>query len=86
MAKKIVLVTGGSGLVGSAIREVIESEQPADEEWIFASSKVRAREHTRVRVIRKNSSERRWSADVSERALERARIETNEPRAFHLMI
>ena len=41
MAKKIVLVTGGSGLVGSAIREVIEGEKPSDEEWIFASSKVR---------------------------------------------
>ena len=38
--KKIVLVTGGSGLVGSAIREVIEAEKPADEEWVFASSKV----------------------------------------------
>ncbi|CEF99874.1 NAD-dependent epimerase/dehydratase [Ostreococcus tauri] len=39
MTKKIVLVTGGSGLVGSAIREVIEGEKPSDEEWIFASSK-----------------------------------------------
>jgi len=29
---KRVLVTGGTGLVGSAIREVIESEKPADEE------------------------------------------------------
>lgn len=38
--KKVVLVTGGSGLVGSAIREVIEAEKPADEEWVFASSKV----------------------------------------------
>jgi len=37
--KKVVLVTGGSGLVGSAIREVIEAEKPADEEWVFASSK-----------------------------------------------
>ena len=39
--KKIVLVTGGTGLVGSAIREVIEAEKPADEEWVYASSKVR---------------------------------------------
>lgn len=59
MAKKIVLVTGGSGLVGSAIREVIENEQPADEEWIFASSKVRARARTRRKGIRKNKSARR---------------------------
>lgn len=41
--KKVVLVTGGSGLVGSAIREVIEETKPEDEEWIFASSKVRRR-------------------------------------------
>jgi len=40
--KKIVLVTGGTGLVGSAIREVIEAEKPADEEWVYASSKVRS--------------------------------------------
>lgn len=34
-----VLVTGGSGLVGSAIRKVIEEEAPAGEEWVFLSSK-----------------------------------------------
>lgn len=36
-----VLVTGGSGLVGRAIRHVIEQEGGAKEgeEWIFLSSK-----------------------------------------------
>ena len=33
MSGKRVLVTGGTGLVGSAIREVIEAENPSDEEW-----------------------------------------------------
>lgn len=36
---KVVLVTGGSGLVGSAMRKVIEEDKPQDEEWIFLSSK-----------------------------------------------
>ena len=39
MSKKRVLVTGGSGLVGSAIKSVIEDENPADEEWFFVGSK-----------------------------------------------
>lgn len=38
MSKK-VLVTGGSGLVGSAIRQVVEQEPVEGEEWIFCSSK-----------------------------------------------
>lgn len=38
MPKKVI-VTGGTGLVGSAIRKVIEQEAPKDEEWIFCSSK-----------------------------------------------
>lgn len=38
MSKKI-LVTGGSGLVGSAIKKVVELEPNDDEEWIFCSSK-----------------------------------------------
>lgn len=38
-SKKIVLVTGGSGLVGSAVRNVIARQQPADEEWIYLTSK-----------------------------------------------
>ena len=39
MSGKRVLVTGGTGLVGSAIREVIEAENPSDEEWFYMSSK-----------------------------------------------
>ncbi|VDO05919.1 unnamed protein product [Rodentolepis nana] len=40
-AKKVILVTGGSGLVGQGIRLALEEhslKQP-NEEWIFASSK-----------------------------------------------
>lgn len=37
--KKVILVTGGTGLVGSAIRRVAEQEKRADEEFIFLSSK-----------------------------------------------
>jgi len=37
--EKVVLVTGGSGLVGKAIQEVIEAEKPAGEKWIYLSSK-----------------------------------------------
>lgn len=34
-----VLVTGGTGLVGSAIKHIVEQEKVADEEWVFCSSK-----------------------------------------------
>ena len=37
--KKVVLVTGGTGLVGSAIRRVVESENNPNEQFIFLSSK-----------------------------------------------
>lgn len=37
--KKIVLVTGGTGLIGKAIDAVIKEESPCDEEWIFVGSK-----------------------------------------------
>jgi len=37
--RKVVLVTGGTGLVGSAIKYVIEQEKPLNEEWIFVNSK-----------------------------------------------
>jgi GDP-L-fucose synthase len=37
--KKVVLVTGGTGLVGHAIRTVIQEEKRDDEEWIFVGSK-----------------------------------------------
>ena len=37
--KKVILVTGGTGLVGSAIRQISEQEKRPDEEFIFLSSK-----------------------------------------------
>lgn len=39
--KKVILVTGGSGLVGQGIRLALEQYnlQEPNEEWIFASSK-----------------------------------------------
>lgn len=37
--KKVILVTGGSGLIGKAIQQVVNSENRTDEEWIFVSSK-----------------------------------------------
>lgn len=36
---KVILVTGGSGLVGSAIKMLVESEALPDEQWIFTNSK-----------------------------------------------
>merc|ERR1712216_1104665 len=36
---KVIMVTGGTGLVGSAIREVIEAENNAEEKWVYLSSK-----------------------------------------------
>ena len=38
--KKVVLVTGGSGLVGSGIKAVVEEEARNNETWVFLSSKV----------------------------------------------
>ena len=38
--KKVILVTGGSGLVGKAIETVVNGgEKQMNEEWIFLSSK-----------------------------------------------
>lgn len=38
--KKVILVTGGTGLVGRGIEKIVKTEeQRADEEWYFASSK-----------------------------------------------
>lgn len=38
--KKVILVTGGTGLVGSAIRRVVEGEDKREnEQFIFLSSK-----------------------------------------------
>ena len=39
LQEKIVLVTGGSGLVGKALERVIQNEKPGDENWVFLSSK-----------------------------------------------
>ena len=36
---KVILVTGGSGLVGKGIQTVVEAEPKDDEKWIFLSSK-----------------------------------------------
>ncbi|KAJ8951137.1 hypothetical protein NQ318_021581 [Aromia moschata] len=36
---KVILVTGGTGLVGKAIENVVETEKQPDETWIFLSSK-----------------------------------------------
>jgi GDP-L-fucose synthase len=37
--QKVVLVTGGTGLVGRAIAEVIAAEASEDEKWVFLGSK-----------------------------------------------
>ena len=37
--RKVILVTGGSGLIGKAIQKVIKKDRREDEEWIFLSSK-----------------------------------------------
>lgn len=37
-SEKVVLVTGGTGLVGKAIQKVIQQENPPNEKWIFISS------------------------------------------------
>jgi len=39
MEKKVILVTGGSGLVGKGIEKVLETEKLEGETWIFLSSK-----------------------------------------------
>ncbi|XP_064088224.1 GDP-L-fucose synthase-like [Macrobrachium nipponense] len=53
--QKVVLVTGGSGLVGQAMKKVSEEENRPDEKWIFLSSKdadLRDPEETRA-IIKK---------------------------------
>lgn len=37
--KKIILVTGGTGLVGRAIQNIIERNKNENEKWIFIGSK-----------------------------------------------
>ncbi|GLV36867.1 GDP-4-keto-6-deoxy-D-mannose 35-epimerase/4-reductase [Carabus blaptoides fortunei] len=39
MSEKIILVTGGTGLVGQAIQRVIQTDGKSDEKWIFVGSK-----------------------------------------------
>jgi len=39
MTSRVILVTGGSGLVGRAIQSVVEAEAREDETWVFLSSK-----------------------------------------------
>lgn len=36
---KVVLVTGGTGLVGKAIQSVVTCDKREDERWIFIGSK-----------------------------------------------
>lgn len=36
---KVVLVTGGTGLVGKAIETVVKEEDKPNEKWIFIGSK-----------------------------------------------
>ncbi|XP_053994460.1 probable GDP-L-fucose synthase [Hylaeus volcanicus] len=38
-SKKIILVTGGTGLVGKAIQTVIENDKNDNEQWIFVGSR-----------------------------------------------
>ena len=37
--KKTIVVTGGTGLVGQAIRELVENDKCSDETWVFVGSK-----------------------------------------------
>ncbi|KAL1433665.1 hypothetical protein MTO96_012487 [Rhipicephalus appendiculatus] len=37
--EKVILVTGGTGLVGKAIETVVNEEQKSGERWVFVSSK-----------------------------------------------
>jgi len=39
MEKKVILVTGGTGLVGKGIQTIIEKDKRENEEWVFLSSK-----------------------------------------------
>eukprot|EP00118_Oscarella_pearsei_P012300 m.89698 g.89698 ORF g.89698 m.89698 type:complete len:338 (+) comp36615_c0_seq16:519-1532(+) len=49
--RKVVMVTGGTGMVGRAIQRAIDEEKPDEEKWIFLSSKdadLRRMEDTRA--------------------------------------
>lgn len=36
---KTILVTGGSGLVGEAIKELVTSQKRENENWVFVNGK-----------------------------------------------
>lgn len=37
--QKVILVTGGSGLIGKAIQSIIDTDALPNEKWIFVGSK-----------------------------------------------
>ena len=39
LQERVILVTGGTGLVGKALEEVIDEEKPKGEVWHFVGSK-----------------------------------------------
>ncbi len=39
METKVILVTGSSGLVGTAVQAILKEERKPDEEWVFVTSK-----------------------------------------------
>ena len=51
----VVLVTGGSGLVGKAIESIIREENNPEETWVFASSKdgdLRDKDQTKAMFVK----------------------------------
>lgn len=39
MGDKVILVTGGSGLIGKAMENLVTKEKPENEKWVFVNSK-----------------------------------------------
>lgn len=37
-SEKVILVTGGTGLIGRAIKEIVEAEKKPNENWVFLGS------------------------------------------------
>lgn len=72
--KSVILVTGGSGLVGSAIKHIIESEplnsrfgKKEGEEWVFARSSegdLRSVESFYLIEIVRDCGDWHWGCDV----------------------
>lgn len=60
MAQKVVLVTGGTGLVGKAIESVIQEESPSDEKWIFVGSR-----EANLWYVRNGYLIRRWNEKIN---------------------